>query len=180
METPMTSTPAPKIIESHDALIARADEQLARVTEQLATMERDSARPASAGPSPQSALERPGLAALVGLPRVSLSLRWFCSRPMAARPSWSSPVRRRNVFQLHHCCPKIRRFLRSPLHLPFNWPRRRQHDRKQRPWHRPHRKRPRRQLPKRFPTRHSCCKRSHAVSLRWSEISRSSRRARTR
>jgi hypothetical protein len=68
METPMTSTPAPKIIESHDALIARADEQLARVTEQLATMERDSARPASAGPSPQSALERPGLAALVGLP----------------------------------------------------------------------------------------------------------------
>ena len=64
----MTSTPTPKIIESHDALIARADEQLARVTEQLATMERDSARPASAGPSPQSALERPGLAALVGLP----------------------------------------------------------------------------------------------------------------
>src|SRR5215471_5378330 len=78
----MNSTPTPKEIEPHDALIARtderlahvheqlaqADEQLARVTEQLAKMERDSARPSSAGPSPQSPLRRPGLRAIVGLP----------------------------------------------------------------------------------------------------------------
>ena len=38
------------------------------MTEQLARMERDSARPPSAGPSPQSPLGRPGLRALVGLP----------------------------------------------------------------------------------------------------------------
>ena len=69
----MNSTPTPKADEPHNALIARADEQLAhaheqiaradeqlaRVTEQLAKMERDTARPPSAG--------RPALRALVGL-----------------------------------------------------------------------------------------------------------------
>ena len=78
----MNSTPTPKEIEPDDALIeradarlahireqiARADEQLARVTEQLAKMERDSTRPPSAGPGPQSPLRRPGLRAFVGLP----------------------------------------------------------------------------------------------------------------
>jgi hypothetical protein len=62
----MNSTPDPKEIKSHDALIAgadeglahaheqikRADEQLTRLTEQLARMERDDARPPSAGLGP--------------------------------------------------------------------------------------------------------------------------------
>src|SRR6266436_8087955 len=57
-ETPMNSTPTPKAIEPHNALIsraderlthvyeqiARADEQLARVTEQLAKVDHDAAR----------------------------------------------------------------------------------------------------------------------------------------
>ena len=78
----MNSTPTPKAIEPHDALIARADEQLAhayeqiaradeqlgRVTEQLAKMERDDGRLPSAGPPPQSPPRRPPLRALVGLP----------------------------------------------------------------------------------------------------------------
>src|SRR5258705_9603631 len=94
-ETPMNSTPTPKAIEPRDGLIARADEglahayeqirradeQLAHVSEQLAKMERDDARPPSAGPGPQSPPERlaagpgpqspprrPALWALVGLP----------------------------------------------------------------------------------------------------------------
>jgi hypothetical protein len=84
----MNSTPTPKEIEPHGALIARtderlahvheqlarADEQLARVTEQLAKMERDSALPPSAGPSPQSPLRRPGLRTLVGLPLAAFIL----------------------------------------------------------------------------------------------------------
>src|ERR1700693_4328432 len=58
-ETPMNSTPTPKAIEPHDALIARADEQLthaheqiaradeelARLSERLAKMDRDGATP---------------------------------------------------------------------------------------------------------------------------------------
>src|SRR5271165_2702624 len=78
----MNSSPTPNAIEPDDALIARsderlarayeqiarADEQLARATEQLAKMERDAARPPSAGPSSQPPLKRPGLGALVGLP----------------------------------------------------------------------------------------------------------------
>jgi hypothetical protein len=78
----MNSTPTPKEIEPHDALIARtderlahvheqlarADEQLARVTEQLAKMERDAALAPSAGPSPESTPKRLGLRARVGLP----------------------------------------------------------------------------------------------------------------
>ena len=78
----MNSTPAPKAIEPHNAVIsraderlthvyeqiARADEQLARVTEQLAKADRDAARPPSAGPGPQSPPRRPALRALVGLP----------------------------------------------------------------------------------------------------------------
>ena len=86
--TPVNSTPAKKAIESHDALISRADEQLAhaheqivradeqlaRMSEQVAKMERDAARPPSAeppppaaGPGPQSPPGRPALRALVGL-----------------------------------------------------------------------------------------------------------------
>lgn len=77
----MSSTPTPTAIEPHDALIARADErlahayeqiaradeQLARLTEQLAKMERDDARPPSAGPAPQSPPRRSALRGLVGL-----------------------------------------------------------------------------------------------------------------
>jgi hypothetical protein len=77
----MSSTPTPKAIEPHNALLARADEQLAhaheqmaradeeltRLSEQLAKMERDAARPPSAGPGPQSPPGRPALRALVGL-----------------------------------------------------------------------------------------------------------------
>ena len=78
----MNSTPTPKAIEPRDGLIARADEglahayeqirradeQLAHVSEQLAKMERDDARPPSAGPGPQSPPRRPARGALVGLP----------------------------------------------------------------------------------------------------------------
>ncbi len=94
-EAPMNSTPTPKAIEPRDGLIARADEglahayeqirradeELAHVSEQLAKMERDDARPPSAGPGPQSPPERlaagpgpqspprrPALWVLVGLP----------------------------------------------------------------------------------------------------------------
>jgi hypothetical protein len=77
----MNSTPTPKAIEPHNALIARADEQLAHAHEQiaradeelaglserLAKMERDAARPASAIPGPQSPPRRPALRGLVGL-----------------------------------------------------------------------------------------------------------------
>src|SRR5439155_23260356 len=83
----MNSTPDPKEIKPHDALIAgdderlahaheqikRADEQLTRLTEQLAKMERDDARPPSAvsgphepGPQPPPG-GRPALLTLVGL-----------------------------------------------------------------------------------------------------------------
>jgi|SRR5215211_3300943 len=78
----MNSTPAPKSVEPHDALVARdderlahaheeikrADEQLARLSEQVAKMERDAARPLSAGPGRQSPPRRPTPWALVGLP----------------------------------------------------------------------------------------------------------------
>jgi hypothetical protein len=77
----MNSTATTKAIESHDALISRADEQLAhaheqivradeqlaRMSEQVAKLERDAARPPSAGPGPQSPPGRPALRALVGL-----------------------------------------------------------------------------------------------------------------
>jgi len=83
----MNSTPDPKEIKPHDALIAgadeglahaheqikRADEQLTRLTEQLARMERDDAHPPSSrlgshGPGPQPpAGGRPALPTLVGL-----------------------------------------------------------------------------------------------------------------
>ena len=77
----MNSTPNPKAIEPHNAVIARTDEQLAhareqivradkdlaRLSEQVAKMERDAARPPSAGPGPQSRPGRPVLRALVGL-----------------------------------------------------------------------------------------------------------------
>ena len=63
----MNSTPESERNRTPDALIARADERLAhaheqikradeqltRLTEQLAKMERDDARPPSAGPGPQ-------------------------------------------------------------------------------------------------------------------------------
>jgi hypothetical protein len=74
----MNSTPTPKAIEPHNALIAladeqlahayeqiaRADEELARLSEQLAKMERDAARPPSAGPGPQLPPRRPALRAV--------------------------------------------------------------------------------------------------------------------
>ena len=76
----MNSTPTPKAIEPHNALIAQADEQLAhaydqiaradgdlaRLSEQLAKIERDAARPPSAGPGPQLPPTRPAVRALVG------------------------------------------------------------------------------------------------------------------
>lgn len=81
----MSSTPTPKAIEPHNAVIASADEQLAyaheeivradkdltRLSEQLAKLERDESRPSSTGdtgPGPQSPPRRPLLRALVGLP----------------------------------------------------------------------------------------------------------------
>ena len=78
----MNSTPAPKSVERHDALVARdnerlahaheeikrADEQLARLSEQVAKMERDAARQPSAGPRRQSPARRLALWALVGSP----------------------------------------------------------------------------------------------------------------
>jgi hypothetical protein len=78
----MNSTPTPKAIEPHNALIALADEQLARayeqiaradgelarLSEQLAKMERDAARPPSAGPGPQLP-PRPALRAVSQMER---------------------------------------------------------------------------------------------------------------
>ncbi len=84
----MNSTPTPKV-ETHDSLmasaeeqlahaheqIARADEDLARLSEQLAKMEQGAVRspsaesgPPSAEPGPQSPPGKPVLRALVGLP----------------------------------------------------------------------------------------------------------------
>jgi hypothetical protein len=76
----MNSTPTPKAIEPHNALIAHADEQLAhaydqiaradgdlaRLSEQLAKIERDAGRPPSAGPGPQLPPRMPAHRALVG------------------------------------------------------------------------------------------------------------------
>jgi hypothetical protein len=71
----MNSTPTPKAIEPHDAVIARAyeqiaraDEELTRLSEQLAKMERDAAHPPPTGPGSQSPPRKPVLRALVGLP----------------------------------------------------------------------------------------------------------------
>ncbi len=44
--------------------------------------------------------------------RASLSLPWFCSRPMEPGPSWLSPVGPRSSFQ--HCRRKIRRLPAQP------------------------------------------------------------------
>lgn len=70
----MNSTPTSKAIEPADERLAqayqqikRADEELARVSEQVAKMERDDARPPSAGPGPQSPPRRSAFRALVGL-----------------------------------------------------------------------------------------------------------------
>jgi TolA-binding protein len=77
----MNSTPTPKAIDPHNALVARADEQLAhaheqivradkdltRLSEKLAKMERDAARPLSAVSDPRSPPGRPALRAVVGL-----------------------------------------------------------------------------------------------------------------
>jgi hypothetical protein len=84
----MHSTPTPKAIEAHDALIARADEHLARLTGQHAKIERDSARPPWAGPGLRSPLKRPGLGAVVGLPLaacivVAASYAGEATRPQA-------------------------------------------------------------------------------------------------
>jgi hypothetical protein len=70
----MNSTPASKAIEPADERLAHAyqqivgaNEELARVSEQVAKMERDDARPPSAGPGPQSPPRRPVFRALVGV-----------------------------------------------------------------------------------------------------------------
>jgi hypothetical protein len=78
----MNSSRTPIAVEPDNAPIARADEQLARaheqitlaneeltrLSEQLTKMERDTARPPSSRPDPQSPPRRPALGALVGLP----------------------------------------------------------------------------------------------------------------
>jgi hypothetical protein len=98
----MNSTPTPKAIEPHNALIAHADEQLAhaydqiaradgdlaRLSEQLAKIERDAARPPSAGPGPQSPPRRPALRALVG------QMERDAVRQPSAGPGSQSPRRR--------------------------------------------------------------------------------------
>jgi len=77
----MHSSPTSQSIEPHDAPIESADERLARayqqikhadeglarVSEQVAKMERDDARPPSAGPGPQSPPKRPAFRPLIGL-----------------------------------------------------------------------------------------------------------------
>jgi hypothetical protein len=98
----MNSTPTPKAIEPHNALIARADEQLAhayeqiaradgdlaRLSEQLAKIERDAARPPSAGPGPQLPPRMPALRAVVG------QLERDAARPPSAGPGPQLPPRR--------------------------------------------------------------------------------------
>jgi hypothetical protein len=152
--------------------IARADEELTRVSEQVAKMEREDAHPRSAEPAPQSPVRpnpsrnhriRPSLVRNRRLEDrrsappsaccwrlASLSLPWFCSRPMAAGSGWLSPVGLRSSFQLDHCRRKIRLLPRSPRHLPLKSPQQRRYHRKrpkhrkQRVWRRPPRKAPRR------------------------------------
>jgi hypothetical protein len=98
----MNSTPTPKAIEPHNALIAQADEQLAhaydqiaradgdlaRLSEQLAKIERDAARPPSAGPGPQLPPTRPALRALVG------QMERDAARQPSAGPGSQLPRRR--------------------------------------------------------------------------------------
>jgi hypothetical protein len=191
-ETPMNSTPTPKAIKPHNTPIARADEQLAhaheqiaragedlaRLSEQLAKMERDATRPASAGSGSQSPPGKPALRALVGLPLAACIVVAALVLQSSYGGGAKVDVARRapELASTPSCRRKTRRFPRSPLQLSFNWPRRRQHHRKQRPWLRPHRKTPRRQLPQRLPIRHSCCKRWRAISRIWSKTSNSSRR----
>ena len=202
-----------RLAHAHEE-IRRADEQLARVSEQLAKMERDDARPLPARPGPQSHRlrhhrrrkhrrrshrlrnrhlrnrhlkdRRAGAPWACWWWRASLSLPWSC-RPMAAGPSWLSPVGRRSSLQRRHRRRKVQRLPRSPRHPSFKWPRPRQHHRrqhhrqrhrKQHPWPRlrPRRKMPRRRLPQRPRIRPSCCKLSRAISRIWSEPSNSSRR----
>jgi hypothetical protein len=84
----MNSTATPRAVEPNNAPIALADEQLTRahqqieianeeltrLSEQLAKMERDAARPPSAGPDPQAPQlppRRPMPRVLVGLPLVA-------------------------------------------------------------------------------------------------------------
>ena len=108
----MNSTPDPKEIKPHDALIAgadeglahaheqikRADEQLTRLTEQLARMERDDAHPPSARPGSQG-LARKDLAR-TNLARTNLARNLH--RRKAGAPDHRRPV----PGGVHHCrCP---------------------------------------------------------------------------
>ena len=63
----MNSTPTPKAIEPHNALIARADEQLARAHEQLARADEE-----LAGLSEQLAKMERELSSLIGNRKVDL------------------------------------------------------------------------------------------------------------
>ena len=132
----MNATPTSKANEPQDAL-SRAPMNNSRTSTNSSRARMKSSRVSvnrlqkwSAGRRPR--LLRPNLARnhrLEGLRsgpssacrwrRASLSLPWSCSRPMATRPSWLSPVGLRSSFQRHHCRRKIHLFPRSPLHLPF-------------------------------------------------------------
>ena len=188
-----------RLAHAHEQ-IKRADEQLTRLTEQLAKMERDDAHPPSAGPAPQSPSAEPAPPSPQPGPQSPnrLTLRTLAALPLAAcivvaalvlQSSYGGGAKRwaPQLASTPSLPPGISHLPSSPRNLPFKWPRRRQHRRKHHhrkqhhrnhhPWLRPHhRKVPRRQHPRRFPTRHSCCKRSRATWRIWSEPSNSSRR----
>ena len=217
-ETPMNSTPDPKEIKPHDATIARADEglahahaeikradeQLTRLTEQLAKMERDDARPPSAGlgsqgsgaqgPGPQPAPGRPALLTLVGLSLAAcitvaallVLLLSYGDGPTLIVARWApQPVSTPSLPPENLPSPaepapstfQVAAAESAPAQAtPPQATPAQTTPAKQQPWLRPHRKTPRRQHPQRFPIRHSCCKRWRAASRIWSETSNSSRR----
>jgi hypothetical protein len=169
-------TSDPKVIETNDAWIARADErlayayeqlardhdQLARVTEQLSRLEHDVGRNRSAVPG--------------RLPFWPLPSRR--SRPMVARPSRSLPDGRHSSFRRHRCRLTNRDLLRSRAPLPLSWPQRSQCPQHPRP--KQHRKRWSRQLPRCLPSWRRGSRRWRAISQTWSARSSSSRRARNK
>ena len=141
-----------RLAHAHEQ-IKRADEQLTRLSEQLAKMERDDARPPPAhlpqdlarNPTARASHREPAASrrrtnptlTAAGKPalrtpsaclwrRASLSLPWFCSRPMAAG-SCCRPLGAAARFNAIIVAGKSAVCPRNPRHLPFRWPRRRSH-----------------------------------------------------
>ena len=191
-----------RLTHAHEE-IKRADEQLARLSEQVARMERNAARAPSTGAGLRPPAGRRPLGALIGLPLagciVVAALVWQSSVGGGAKPV-VEPVAAPSPPQLvsssiiaagkSAACCRARATCRSTgrsgagpgAERPRPRPHRKQRP-KQRRWLRPHRKTPRRHLPRRpcrrlpqqLPIRRNCCKRWRAILRTCSEASSSSR-----